>query len=158
MNQIESQGTVSLTLRKLRFILYIGLIFTVFFISFHAFANEVNWYWIFKWLDIPMHMIGGAVVGYFAVFALLAFKFYKNGSSELRVYTADIASLGILCALIIGIGWEILEHLYGLGGFLPEFRLDTYSDIINDMIGGVIASISLITLLKSREKDLQNKQ
>ncbi len=99
----------------------------------HSVALEQYWYWTYRWLDIPMHLLGGFALGSL----LIAFLFrFRPG-----YYIA-----GMLC---IAIGWEVFEASLGIQQ-PADYVLDTVSDILNDTIGASIAYIlARLTLWRS---------
>jgi hypothetical protein len=136
--------------------LYIGVVIAVAIVLFNALANDLSWYWLFKWLDNPMHVAGGFLAGYFGVFAYLANRHFHRdrkhrmerekqagGSTVSAIVTTDKFSIWIpiLASFVVGVVWELLENHYGLSGLSAYFIFDTLKDLINDMIGGVLSYI-----------------
>ncbi len=54
----------------------------------HIYALEHFWYWLYPWFDLPMHMLGGAAIGTFAV-ALL--RTYRPVAYLIIIFVAAIA-------------------------------------------------------------------
>jgi len=95
-------------------------------------AGMFDWYYIFPRLDIPMHVFGGMLVG----FVVLAFT---------RPETSPIHKLlwVVFWALFIGILIEAVEWVIDIAKLHPSALqtdlTDTYTDILHDWIGGMIA-------------------
>ncbi len=119
----------------LRKIMYVGIALASAVVAFHWIANDTSLYWIFRWLDIPVHMAGGFVASLGFIW-LAATILYFSRSARLKANKAWF--WGILGALVIGILWEFLETAYGLSGLRGIYFLDTIADIFNDTIGGVL--------------------
>lgn len=81
-----------------------------------------------KWLDIPMHIMGGFGVASLAG-AILSYRGLK--ASYIKLFIAYTA---------IAISWEVYEYVHDI---LLEQRwggwLDTISDFINGLIGMIVA-------------------
>lgn len=89
----------------------------------HIYALDTHLYYTYRWLDIPMHMLGGLTVG------LLAIAFF-----DIRRPRAFLALV-----LAVAIGWEIFEYIFSISTGQPDYWFDTIHDIVNDMVGGIVA-------------------
>lgn len=116
---------------SMRMPVYVGLGIAVLVILLHGLASVFGWYWIFRWFDTPMHVLGGLFAGYFGIACSVFFSKNTKKKPSLRV--------ALSAALIVGIAWEVLEYGYGLSGLDPIHRFDAIKDLINDMMGGVIS-------------------
>jgi hypothetical protein len=96
-----------------------------------AVALYFSLYWTHRWLDIPMHALGGATValGYQSRFLLKRFE---------STLSFDFFST-ILFVLAVGLVWEVYE--YGVGTPVAGLTLDSVIDIGMDMIGGTVGYI-----------------
>lgn len=132
MSLSQSEITYMSLLRK---IMYIGMALASVVVAFHWIANETSLYWIFRWLDIPMHILGGfmASLGSIWIVAMIIFltRNQRLGSKKEWFW-------GILGVVIIGVLWEFLEASYGLSGLRGIYFLDTIADIFNDTLGGIL--------------------
>jgi len=100
-------------------------------------------------LDIPMHILGGAIIAWWAV---LVFE------GELRLVRARMLKLAIIAialATLVGVLWEGFEwsfdHTLGAQYHLPPAQPsndDTMKDLANDVLGGIIAA-----LIATRKKE-----
>jgi hypothetical protein len=78
----------------------------------------------FFWYDIMMHAIGGA---WAALLALWLFKTFRIPARHI-----------LLCAIAVGIGWEILEIWLGFMYVSePGYAIDTAMDLCMDAIGAI---------------------
>ncbi len=157
MSQIEVTNTPD-TLENKAFFrkrFYFGLLLVAIVVGVNALAHTLSLYWIYKWFDNPMHISGGVAVGYLSIFFWRVHVARKNARlptahATHREYSSRIFAAGIVGALIIGIAWEFLERAYGLSGFSGTFIFDTLKDLVNDMMGGIIAAmIWELSLLRS---------
>ena len=113
----------------------------VFIWLINAFANEVHLYFLLWWFDIPMHMLGGFWVALTSMVIYYHLGWvHRHDRSPSFVVTAMLAT-----TLIIGIFWEVfefsVEHLVKLN---DNGVFDTLKDLLDDMIGAVIASVIFI--------------
>lgn len=102
-------------------------------------ANYNSWYWTIRWLDIPMHFVGGAWVAG----VTLWWKFF-SGTQETLPVAPSITRLlvwGIGGAFVIGLGWELYESVVSLitQGHINDIQ-DTVSDLVLDMAGGTLVA------------------
>ncbi len=86
-------------------------------LHFNALAHF--WYWKYRWLDTPMHLLGGAVLAIFAVALLRSFR--------------PFTFLALMA--LAAVGWEVFEYVFGISTGQPNYLLDTVHDILNDAIG-----------------------
>ncbi len=141
-------------LNFLRRRLYAGVIFAIFFIAIDTVAGKLSWYWIFKWIDIPMHIIGGLIAGYFGIL-LWHMIVWVHGKGVLSLEeiksNSKVVLPAIVLAIIVGICWELLEFYFDLSGLDPIRRADTIFDLFNDTFGGVLA-IGVWKIMNLRSK------
>lgn len=104
-----------------------GFILVLFLISNYIFEPTYLYYEIW-WLDIPMHILGGA--GFSALFiSILNYQNRKITFSKI-----------IIAVMIIGVLWEIYE--YSIHIFLGRDwngMLDTIKDLFDDFLGASFA-------------------
>jgi hypothetical protein len=94
----------------------------------HGAALVFSLYWVYLWLDVPMHFLGGAVValGYQSRFML--------GKVAHRLSFGLPTTL--LMVLVVGGLWELYEYI--VGPILPGYAKDTVIDIVMDVLGGLV--------------------
>ncbi len=159
-------------LREIRQMIYIGVFAAILIVGVHHFANEFAWYWIFRWFDNPMHILGGALAGYFGIVTYMCFVLFlhSRGNRVGKVAIAVVDGIGegesvgqssralditlgrsvlisLISAFVVGVLWEFLEYCFGLSGLGVDHRLDTIADMINDMMGGITVAIITFSLL-----------
>lgn len=90
-----------------------------------------SYFFIYPWLDTPLHLLGGIFVGTVACLFL-------PRSMQKVIYV-------LLAAFIVGILWELFELITKLTewGTLVYFK-DTFHDLALDCLGGLIASLFIV--------------
>jgi hypothetical protein len=127
--------------------------YAVLFALLHLAANVSGWYYLYPWLDIPMHLGGGIWVAWVAVV-------YR---SEIRGYTAlplRAQALGVIAVVGLGGGvWEVLEGtadalqlmrsgiaLWDIPDLLGHTQAgiywDTLFDLTNDLVGSCVVVLA----------------
>lgn len=103
----------------------------------HVTAEFQYWYWTYRWLDIPMHFVGGVWVG-------LAAVWLRYHSGHLRKKSSP-PTRPLMVALVGGIAfglvWELYEFLvWTLGGvgLPPQYIPDSSLDLVMDMLGAFV--------------------
>ena len=109
---------------------FITLLLGVVFAGFHAVAEYNELYFYHKWLDIPMHIMGGVLI-MLVLYTIKQIGIVSGRLATTRSFVKVIASTLIL--------WE----LYGVarfGGFKPYYVSDTIQDILFGILGCVIGA------------------
>lgn len=126
----------------LKFVL--GLLIFILFI--HVLATINFWYWIYNWLDMPMHFLAGCWL------AMLYFYLIQKLNIKHEKFIIDfVLALGFVA--LIGVSWEFFEfsrdYLISAKGInLAQTGLsDTMGDLFFDLFGGV-ASISVFYIVQ----------
>ena len=98
-------------------------------------ARKFSLYFILPHFDKILHTFGGATVGVFAI--ILIEIFYKKVSNLHRFLFV------VGCALLVGVGVEVGEYVSNLFLVhpLPFDRMDTFTDILCDILGGVLSGL-----------------
>ena len=118
----------------------IALIFVV-----HSAAVALSWYYLYPWIDIPMHIASGFWIG--LLFFYLFFERQQILRGELNFIQIAFLCTGFVA--FIGAGWEVYEyllevfviHLMPFGGSVPGLHFDTLKDLFDDTVGGALASV-----------------
>ena len=106
---------------------YFALAFAAFVILLHKIAHELYLYWTYRWVDIPMHILGGIMAGLFTfVFLRITQQPENMKNQKIRVQLVEV-------------DWEILELLYKVDALSTRYWIDTIKDLIDDTIGGFIS-------------------
>jgi hypothetical protein len=85
-------------------------------------------FWAYKWIDIPLHFLGGAVVALGYQSKLLTHRVRYQFSYSF------VATL--VFVILIGLLWEVYELV--VGPRLPGYLTDTLIDLIMDLLGGMV--------------------
>lgn len=107
-----------------------SLFFAQFFVlalvgAIHVTALVHSLYWLFPWLDLPVHLLGGMWV------ALLGAWCARQSGVRYRFL---VALVGVL---VVGAGWEIFEVLVGIPRE-ANYAFDTSLDFVMDILGGAL--------------------
>ena len=136
-NGIHIKGnTIRSYMRKI-LIIFLAIIFGV-----HIPGLAFGWYYAIPWLDIPMHIAGGAWVGLLFCYIFSTRTRFADPGRKL-----PFLILGLGFVSLIGILWEFYEFLMDIvifKAYLPleapgYILFDTHTDFLNDLIGGAIA-------------------
>lgn len=113
----------------------------------HFAGSNLNWYWTYKWFDIPMHFLGGLWVALTALWIFCYFG-YTNSITNYKFRTFFVV---LFTVLIVGVSWEIFE-VFGKMTFINDvgYWFDTTKDLTNDFIGGIVAYLYFIKGKKSQ--------
>ena len=92
----------------------------------HIWALDNFLYWQYRWLDTPMHLLGGITIAIFVIALLHSFR-------PLYFITIVIA---------VFVAWELFEAWLGINA--PSgmsYAFDTAHDLANDGIGAAIVYV-----------------
>ncbi|RJP43633.1 hypothetical protein C4587_02740 [Candidatus Parcubacteria bacterium] len=116
-------------------------VFLFLILAFHFPALELGWYHTLPWLDIVMHIAGGAWV---ALLFNYIFAVRLGAVSPKNPLAFVILGLGFVS--LVGIFWEFYE--FGMDVLVlraypynlePGYILfDTHTDFANDLLGGLL--------------------
>lgn len=120
--------TMSDIQKSLKKQLYLVFFLLIILFIFNNFAADFSLYWIYRWLDLPMHFIGGALISWLAY---IAFALWRSDYNIPWIY-AIIFSFGL------GFIWEVMEFYFKVAQLIPDYMLDSTKDILMDMIGGLV--------------------
>ncbi len=111
---------------SLRARFYFALTISIIVIGIHMIAHTFYLYWIYKQIDIPVHMLGGLMS---ALYVLVGLRYLNWKESFKNVF------IGVL---VIGIAWEILEIAYKVAEINTAYWLNSFKDLISDSVGGYL--------------------
>lgn len=114
-----------------RNILFASCAFAALLYGMNRLAIEYSLYWKLWWYDIPMHFLGGLILGGIAVwfFGSLHERFEYFRGLSVPVFTLGFVLFG-------GIAWEIYEYHYGLSyNPMIGYWVDTLKDLSMDVVG-----------------------
>ena len=113
------------------------LFFAALIAGLNLLALKYFLFWRLWWFDIPMHILGGFIIGSMALW-FIAYEVPIGIRSKInRILVA------ILATFVIGVLWEIFEYKTGITKGEPGYWFDTIHDVIDDVIGGLIAYLAL---------------
>ena len=124
-----------------RRLLFAQFVIVVVLSTFHSIALEHHLYWRFLWIDMPVHMLGGAWAGLFVFWLRLLLRL-----------TSSIA-WGVAGALVFGVAWEIFEVAAGLPRE-SSYALDTSLDLLMDALGGALAGFCAMYYWRRRAREM----
>ncbi|MDP2599058.1 MAG: hypothetical protein Q8P49_04470, partial [Candidatus Liptonbacteria bacterium] len=122
-------------------------IFIVFMAVFQIIALVSGWYIVLRWLDIPMHIAGGAWVA-------IAFWYFVCEKTDLisfrKKWIAVVVGMGVVA--LIGAVWEMYEFFSDV--FVKQSHpllsepgwiyFDSLKDLFDDIFGAFIALVILV--------------
>ncbi len=111
---------------SLRARFYFALATSIIVIGIHMIAHTFYLYWIYKQIDIPVHMLGGLMS---ALYVLVGLRYLNWKESFKNVF------IGVL---VIGIAWEVLEIIYKVAEINFAYWLNSGKDLISDSVGGYL--------------------
>ncbi|MEX2369070.1 MAG: hypothetical protein WD552_01595 [Candidatus Paceibacterota bacterium] len=111
----------------------------------HDLVIRLNWYYFYPFTDIPLHVLGGFVIG---LFSYLIF----SSRRRFRLYDLNsfaLLSIIILSTLFVSLLWELVELVF----FLTKdagLSMETLSDIIFGLVGAVISWIAIELIWRTK--------
>ncbi|MEN9337784.1 MAG: hypothetical protein RIQ41_98 [Candidatus Parcubacteria bacterium] len=106
-------------------------LFTLFVVSKYVF-DPANLYYELKWLDIPMHIMGGFGVASLTS-AILSYRGIRISFTKLLIAYTVVALL-----------WEVYEYVQDLSSYQDwNGWIDTVADYINGLVGTLVAYLLL---------------
>jgi len=101
--------------------------------TLHALAIYLEWYWTLRWIDMPVHFLGGMWL------ALTALWFFFYSPRPLLSAALRWRVPAVLIAVVaVSISWEVFEVSIGAAGE-PGYALNTARDVTSDILGGMVA-------------------
>lgn len=110
--------------------------------TLHMLALKLYLYWTTDWFDIPMHFLGGLLVGLVVIFICYVSGYVRMPTMHRGVMIAVILG-GVL---LVGVAWEVWEIFVGFTDMATD-QVDTILDLIMDTIGGIVAIVYTKSLL-----------
>lgn len=128
--------------------LYRNTFWLLFFIGvLNLFATYLYLYWTSSWFDLLMHFLGGFWVAMVVVSLWAVFN--KNKIVYPKIFSV------ILWVTVVGVLWEIFELSIGATELSDGIRFiaDTLSDIVMDIIGGLVGTKYSYYLMNLKNKN-----
>ena len=143
---VEKMGTAGDRLLRTLFI-YIWALALVHLVAQHLFL-----YWHYKWLDIPMHFLGGVWVGLAALWLWYYSGYGRKGDvAPHRPWIVALAG-----GFAFGVLWECYDFLvwnFGAGAFPVNYLQDTALDIVMDLIGAFTAFLLFTFMYRRAQRE-----
>jgi hypothetical protein len=118
----------------------LGLIALIAIIHFLALKNY--WYFIYKSLDLVLHLMGGFWIAISVLWVISIQKYIVFNTIYKFVYV-------VISVILVGIVWEVFELKTGnTFTTVSNYWRDTYTDMASNIIGGMIAYFYFIRSLK----------
>jgi hypothetical protein len=138
--------------------LIVGIVAAI--LTLHVTAIYQEWYWSLAWIDIVLHVLGGAWV------AFVFFYVQSKCAPSLLRTTPFLFSLVLIAGfvMLVGVVWEWFE--FGFDVFFAQERaewraqlglVDTMGDLFADLVGGVVVGLyGIIASRKPMHNEIQN--
>jgi glycopeptide antibiotics resistance protein len=119
---------------------------------FQLLAFQFYWYYTVWWSDMAMHTAGGIFLA--LLIGIIAARHIQQQETRRAFQTI------LLWVLIIGVGWEIFEYIVQiLFKPVPFANIpDSLSDIMCDILGGVIGAIFVVIQKRRYNSIHESKQ
>lgn len=115
------------------------LVVAILVAALHLLALEYYLYWTLWWFDMLLHLLGGVWVSFTTFWLLYIARLVPHIPQH--VFSMVIAF--VVATLIVGVGWEVVEHSAGVIE-RPSYGRDTTIDIIMDVVGALLAALYIL--------------
>ena len=102
----------------------------------HGIAMWLHLYFTFSWLDLVVHVFGGAAISLLVISLYFYAPLLGGPRSAPR---RQLFAVGIGGAIVVGVCWELFEFSVGMIMAAEPFY-DTLLDLVMDVFGGVLAT------------------
>lgn len=118
-----------------------SMVVLVIVVGLHLAGSHYFWYWLYPWFEVIVHILAGVWIA--SLFLWLASCF--NQIDSMKEYRTKSLLIALVSAALIGVVWELLEY-FGQLNFVnaDSYRFNTAMDLLNDVIGGVLAYLYFI--------------
>ncbi|MEK7227589.1 MAG: hypothetical protein AAB641_01725 [Patescibacteria group bacterium] len=117
-------------------LLYISFALTVALAILNFLAEAFYLYWTYWWSDWIMHFIAGVAGGLAAYWVLFDSGFWRRRSDKILLPVLSV----LICLMIVGVAWEIMEYTFGITDSHEGYRLDVIHDLMMDASGALLAA------------------
>lgn len=134
-------------------LLLISLLTIILIATFHYFSIKYSWYWTYRWFDIPVHIVGGFWVSLSALWISL----HISHIDSIFAYKRKALIVMLSSVLVVAILWEIFELIFHVTSINTDiYWQDTFGDISNGFVGGIISFIYFIKNKSNKDVNIQN--
>jgi hypothetical protein len=117
--------------------------------ALHIIALYFFLYWQIPWFDKIVHFLWG----FWAVLFVFNFLIYKEYFIPEHRNSRSFFLISLVLAFFIGLLWEFFESQGGITNVHSiSFIVDSSSDILMDLVGGIIASAYVFKTYKKKIK------
>lgn len=113
-----------------------GVLFAA-LLGFDLIAIKYYLYWHYRWIDIPVHFLGGFFLG-----ALFFYIVFSNPRTKKMLGLArtnkNIFWVSVGLVFLAAVGWEAVEWIVGRTSWSPAYVPDTTLDLIAGTGGGYL--------------------
>lgn len=116
----------------------------------HILATVLGWYEMIWWLDKPLHFLGGVSIAISAYYLIS----YFSAIGKIQINWKPLMLLAIFSAVALcAMSWEFMEFYFdrAAGSTMQGDVLDTITDMLMGMLGGMLISIPLTFRKKSKK-------
>ena len=103
----------------------------------HIAAESYYWYWTYRWLDIPMHLLGGVWLGLGVLWLRNHTQYVRHLWDRIPLHNVGIALLAGVCVGLVWEGYEYVVWQYVGTGLPAQYVQDTVLDVLMDSVGAV---------------------
>ena len=115
--------------------IYVFMVLFALLFAFDYLALQLYLYWTYRWIDVPVHFVGGFFLG-----ALLFYLVFSNKATKRLVRlprtNQNIIFVSVIMVFIAALGWEVLEFAAGRTRISPAYWPDTLLDLFAGTAGG----------------------
>ncbi|MFH1188481.1 MAG: hypothetical protein V1652_01395 [bacterium] len=129
--------------------------------AFHIIATIFHWYWLIRWLDIPMHFIGGVFVTlvFYWLFERIFphhFNIHHSFWTTLLFVLGWVALIGVLLELM-EFSLDVCFIHKSLSVMQQQGLRDTMGDLCMDLLGGMILAFFMKIWYNKKSKIKEEK-
>jgi hypothetical protein len=131
------KGGIFYLYMRTKIIIITSLLTAILLAILHNLAIGLGWYFLYSWVDIPIHALGGFSVA-LLIYAVMEKGMLSNqivGMESMRIWSLFVITFGTLLVSII---WELLELVFYLTND-AGLSQETLSDIIFGIVGSLAA-------------------
>lgn len=132
--------------------IYVFVALFIALIGFDLIAIKYSLYFHFRWVDIPVHFLGGFFLG--ALFFYIVFsnprtkKILRLPRTNKNIFFVSV--LLVFCAAVV---WEVLEFWAGRSVWSGAYVPDTTLDLIAGTLGGYLFYLFYKTIREMIKED-----
>jgi hypothetical protein len=118
----------------------LALLFAVLTAGAYWWGVRESLFWIYPWYDIMLHILGGLVMGSWAIAVV----------ERLGMRSFDALKLILGIVLAGALLWEVFEYIVGFNSG-EGYVADTLADITNGLLGALLVSGVYLYVIRRKE-------